>query len=89
MAFTPTRSGNGEINTPGLETSDVTRLKQLEAESARKDRVITRLTMEVDAVRELIGKYNEIRPHSALGYLRPRELAEQVQTNQPSQLSAA
>jgi hypothetical protein len=32
------------------------RLKQLEAESARKDRVIARLTMEVDAVRELIAK---------------------------------
>ena len=40
----------------GLETSDLTRLKQLEAESARKDRVIARLTMEVDAVRELIAK---------------------------------
>jgi hypothetical protein len=31
-------------------------LKQLEAESVRKDRVIARLTMEVDAVRELIAK---------------------------------
>jgi putative transposase len=40
----------------GLETSDLARLKQLEAESARKDRVIARLTMEVDAVRELIAK---------------------------------
>jgi Transposase/HTH-like domain len=40
----------------GLETSDLTRLKQLEAGSARKDRVIARLTMEVDAVRELISK---------------------------------
>jgi putative transposase len=40
----------------GLESSDLTRLKQLEAESARKDRVIARLTMEVDAVRELIAK---------------------------------
>jgi uncharacterized coiled-coil protein SlyX len=39
-----------------LETSDLTRLKQLEAESARQDRVIARLTMEVDAVRELIAK---------------------------------
>jgi hypothetical protein len=37
-----------------LETSDLTRLKQLEAESARKDRVIARLTTEV--VRELIAK---------------------------------
>jgi putative transposase len=33
--------------------------------------------------------YNEVRPHSALGYRTPREFAEQVQTNQPSQLSAA
>ena len=40
----------------GLETSDLKRLKQLEAESVRKDRVIARLTMEVDAVRELIAK---------------------------------
>jgi hypothetical protein len=40
----------------GLETSGLTRLKQLEAESVRKDRVIARLTMEVDAVRELIAK---------------------------------
>jgi putative transposase len=40
----------------GLETSDLTRLKQLEAESTRKDRVIARLTVEVDAVRELIAK---------------------------------
>jgi len=47
----------------GLETSDLTRLKQLEAESARKDRVIARLTMEVDAVRELIAK-NDWSPRS-------------------------
>ena len=40
----------------GLETSDLTRLRQLEAESARKDRVIALLTMEVDTVRELIAK---------------------------------
>jgi hypothetical protein len=42
--------------TGGLETRDLARLKQLEVESARKDRVIARLTMEVDAVRELIAK---------------------------------
>ena len=53
MAFTPTRSGRGD-KYAGLETSDLTRLKQLEAESARKDRVIARLTTEV--VRELIAK---------------------------------
>jgi putative transposase len=40
----------------GLETSDLARLKQLEGESARKDRIIARLTLEVDAVRELIAK---------------------------------
>jgi putative transposase len=33
--------------------------------------------------------YNEIRPHSALGYLTPREFAERFQTTQPSQLTAA
>jgi len=40
----------------GLETSDLARLKQLEEESRRKDRIIARLTLEVDAVRELITK---------------------------------
>jgi putative transposase len=39
--------------------------------------------------RRMAQDYNEIRPHSALGYRTPREFAEQVQTNQPSQLSAA
>ena len=33
--------------------------------------------------------YNEVRPHSALGYRTPREFAEQFQTTQPLQLSAA
>jgi len=40
----------------GLETSDLTRLKQLEDESQRKDRIISRLTLEVDAMRELVEK---------------------------------
>lgn len=40
----------------GMETSDLARLKQLEEESARKDKIIARLTLEVDAVRELISK---------------------------------
>ncbi len=40
----------------GLETSDLARLKQLEDESHRKDRIIARLTLENDAVRELISK---------------------------------
>ncbi len=34
-------------------------------------------------------EYNEIRPHSALGYRTPREYAQQSEFNQPSQLSAA
>jgi putative transposase len=33
--------------------------------------------------------YNEVRPHSALGYRSPREFAEELKTKQPSQLSAA
>lgn len=33
--------------------------------------------------------YNEIRPHSALGYRPPREFAEEFKTKQLSQLSAA
>ena len=40
----------------GMETSDLARLKQLEADNARKDRIIARLTLENDAVRELIEK---------------------------------
>jgi putative transposase len=33
--------------------------------------------------------YNEIRPHSGLGYLTPREFAAKFANQQPSQLSAA
>jgi putative transposase len=33
--------------------------------------------------------FNEVRPHSTLGYLTPREFAERFQTTQPSQLSVA
>jgi putative transposase len=40
----------------GLETSDLARLKQLEAENARMQRIIARQTLELDAVRELISK---------------------------------
>ena len=40
----------------GMQTSDLARLKQLEDESRRKDRIIARLTLENDAVRELISK---------------------------------
>jgi putative transposase len=48
----------------GLETSDLVRLKQLEDEARRKDRVIARLTLEVDAMRDLIQK-NGWGPRSA------------------------
>jgi putative transposase len=40
----------------GLESSDLVRLKQLEEESLRKDRVIARLTLEVDAMKDLVEK---------------------------------
>ena len=48
----------------GLQTSDLVRLRQLEDEGRRKDRVIARLTLEVDAMRELIQK-NGWGPRSA------------------------
>jgi len=34
-------------------------------------------------------EYNDIRPHSALGYRTPREFARQSEPNQPSQVFAA
>ena len=40
----------------GLETSDLVRLKQLEAESAKKDRIIARHALEIDAMRGLVSK---------------------------------
>ncbi len=40
----------------GLQTSDLVRLKQLEAESAQMQRIIARQTLELDAVKELISK---------------------------------
>ncbi|MGI8567620.1 MAG: transposase [Methylocella sp.] len=40
----------------GLEASDLVRLKQLEDDGNRKDRVIAKLTLEVEALRELIEK---------------------------------
>ncbi len=48
----------------GLETSDLVRLKQLEDESRRKDRIIARLSLEVDAMKELVEK-NGWGPRSA------------------------
>ena len=40
----------------GLEASDLVRLKQLEDESRRKDRIMAKLTLEVDAMKELVEK---------------------------------
>lgn len=40
----------------GLEASDLVRLRQLEDDSQRKDRVIARLTLEVEAMRDLVEK---------------------------------
>ena len=41
------------------------------------------------AAADWLHDYNEVRPHSALGYRTPREFAEQTKITQPSQLSAA
>ena len=40
----------------GLETSDLVRLKQLEAEHTQMLRIIARQTLEIDAMRSLIAK---------------------------------
>jgi putative transposase len=40
----------------GLDTSDLVRLKQLEDENRRKDHIIARLALEVDAMKELVEK---------------------------------
>ena len=40
----------------GMETSDLARLKQLEAENAQMRRIIARQTLEIDVVKELIEK---------------------------------
>jgi len=48
----------------GLETSDLVRLKQLEAENTAMRRIIARKELELDAVRELIEK-NGWGPRSA------------------------
>src|SRR5579863_3611156 len=39
-----------------LDTSDLVRLMQLEDENRRKDRIIARLALEVDAMTELVEK---------------------------------
>ncbi len=40
----------------GLERRDLVRLKQLEEESRRKDRIIARQALEIDAMKELVPK---------------------------------
>ena len=40
----------------GMEMSDLARLRQLEEDSRRKDRVIARMAREVDAMKELVEK---------------------------------
>jgi putative transposase len=40
----------------GLETSDLVRLKQLEAENAQMERIIARQTLEIHAMKNLISK---------------------------------
>lgn len=48
----------------GLDVSDLARLKQLEDENYRMRRVISNLTLENDAMKELATK-NSWRPRSA------------------------
>lgn len=48
----------------GMETSDLARLKQVEAENAQMRRIIARQALEIDAVRDLIEK-NGWSPRSA------------------------
>ena len=48
----------------GMETSDLVRLRQLEAENAQMRRIIARKELELDAVRDLIEK-NGWGPRSA------------------------
>lgn len=40
----------------GMETNDLTRLRQLEAENAQMQRIIARQTIEIDAMRDLAAK---------------------------------
>ncbi len=40
----------------GMQTSDLVRTKQLEAENAQMRRIIARQALEIDSVRELISK---------------------------------
>jgi putative transposase len=40
----------------GMQTSDLVRMKQLEAENAQMRRIIARQALEIDSVRDLISK---------------------------------
>jgi len=40
----------------GMKASDLTRLKQLEAENAQMQRIIARQTVKIDAIEELLRK---------------------------------
>ncbi len=40
----------------GLETSDLVRLKQLEAENSQMQRIIARQALEIDAMKVLVAK---------------------------------
>jgi putative transposase len=40
----------------GMETSDLMKLRQLEDDSRRKDRIIARMALEIDAMKELVEK---------------------------------
>jgi putative transposase len=40
----------------GMETSDLARLRQLQDENRRKDRIIARMALEIDAMKELVEK---------------------------------
>jgi putative transposase len=60
----------------GLDSSDLVRLKQLEDENRRKDRIIARLSLEVDAMKELVKKTAGAlaAARSGEGVKRPRGL---------------
>jgi putative transposase len=47
----------------GMEVADVVRLKELEADNVRMQRIIAKLTLKVDAMDELIRK-NGWGPHN-------------------------
>ena len=47
----------------GMETSDLVRLKQLEAENAQMQRIIARQTLEIDAMKAVFSK-NDFGPRS-------------------------